>query len=107
MNGIPFKVEREISEVLGGLRSPVAKGFEQFIVIKVMRIHNSVHTNSKFFRVKKLVPLVIYVFLTLLGFSVSKSDLARVSAIFYEELNCFFRQLRNYLIKYHQCGNYV
>ena len=107
MNGIPFKVEQEVSKVLVGLGNPLAEGFKHFIVDKVMRIHYNVHTKSKFFRVKKLVPLVIYVFLTLYDFIVSKSDLARVSDIFYEELNCFFRQLNNYLIKYHQCGNYV
>ncbi len=107
MDGLKIQMEQEISKVLVGLGTLSIDRFKRPMVDKVMLIHCTVHTKSKFFCVKKLVPLVIYVFLTLRHFTVNKSDLIQVSEIFYEEFNCFFRQLKHYMLKYNQCGNYV
>lgn len=107
MNVLKSKLEYEISKVLGGLGNPFFNRFTQPMVDKVLFIHNSILTRSKYFCVNKLVSLVIYVFLTLRDVKVNKLDLIRVSEIFYQEFNCFFRQLKDYLLKYYQGDNYV
>jgi len=107
VNSLKNKVEKEISKVLVGLGNPLVGRFKQPMVDKVILIRYAIHEKSKYRKVEKLTPLVIYVFLTLRDFKVNKSDLIQVSDIFYKEFNCFFYQLKNYMINYCQCDNYV
>jgi len=107
VNSVKNKVGQEISKVLVGLRNPLVGRFKQPMVDKVLLLQYAIHEKSKYSRVEKLIPLVIYVFLTLRDFKVNKSDLIQVSEIFYEEFNCFFYQLKKYMINYYQCDNYV
>lgn len=107
MNDIKTNTEQEISRVLGDLGALLADRFTQAIMEKVLLIQFAIHTKSKYFRVKKLVPLIIYVFLTLRDVRINKSDLIRVSEIFNREFNCFFHQLRNYMLIRYGGDNYV
>lgn len=107
MNSLKIKVGKEISKILGRLGNPLTGKFEQPIVDKVILIHYAFHEKSKYSRPEKLIPLIIYVFLTLRDIKVNKSDLIQVSEIFYVEFNCFFYQHKKYMINNYQCDNYV
>jgi hypothetical protein len=107
VNSLKNKVEQEVLKVLTGLRNPLICKFKKPIVDKVMLIRYTIHEKSNYSKVEKLVPLVIYVFLTLRNFKVNKSDLVQVSEIYYKEFNCFFYQLKNYMVSYYQGDNYV
>ena len=107
MNSLKNKIGQEISEVLVGLRNPLIGKFREAMVDKVILVHYGIHEKSKYNKVEKLIPLIIYVFLTLRDIKINKSDLIEVSEIFYEEFTCFFYQLKNYMINYSQCDNYV
>ena len=107
VNSLHNITEQEVSRVLVGLGNPLIGKFKQPMVDKVILIHYAIQEKSKYSKVEKLIPLVIYVFLTLRDFKVNKSDLIQVSDIFYKEFNCFFYQLKNYMINYCQCDNYV
>ena len=87
VNSLKCKVEQELSKVLAGLRNLHVDRFTQPMVDKVILIHFAIHEKSKYSKVETLVPLVIYVFLTLHEYKVNKSDLIQVSNIFYEEFS--------------------
>jgi len=107
LNNLKIRIEREVSEVLVSLGNPLVGRFNNPIADKVMLIHYAIDKKSKYSKVEKLTPLIIYIFLTLRDFPVNKSDLIQVSKIFYEEFNCFFYQFKNYLLNYYQRDDYV
>jgi len=102
-----IRTEQEIARIIEVLGHPHFEMFKKPILDKVLFVQSSFQQKSKYSKVEKLTPLVIYVFLTLHDFKVNKSDLIQVSEIFYVEFNCFFYQLKKYMINYNQCDNYV
>ena len=107
VNSLKNKVGKEISRILVELGNPLFGKFKQSIITKVILVRHSFHKRSKYNKPEKLIPLIIYVFLTLNDFKVNKSDLIQVSEIFYVEFNCFFYQLKKYMINYYRCDNYA
>jgi hypothetical protein len=97
--------EQEVSIILGSLGRPRNELYKRPILDKVFAIRSSFHQKSKYCKIKKLVPLVIYTFLALQGFRVNISDILRFSGISYEELKWFFYQIKRHLItKYGNSG---
>ncbi len=99
--------EQEIARIIEELGHPHFEMFKKPILVKVLFVQSSFQQKSKYSKVEKLVPLIIYVFLTLRDFKVNKSDLIQVSEIYYKEFNCFFYQLKNYMVSYYHGDNYV
>ena len=102
-----MRLEQEIARIIGVLGHPHFEMFKKPILDKVLFAQSSFQPRLKYSKSKKLVPLIIYVFLTLRDFNVNKSDLIQVPEILYEEFNCFFYQLKNYVVSYYQGENYV
>jgi hypothetical protein len=102
-----IRAEQEIARIIEVLGHPHFEMFKKPILDKVLFVQSSFQQRSKYSKVEKLVPLVIYIFLTLRDFKVNKSDLIQVSEIFYEEFNCFFYQLKNYMLNYYYGDNFV
>lgn len=98
---------QEITKILDTLGHPHLEMFKKPILEKVLLVQPSFQQRSKYSKTKKLVPLIIYTFLTLRDFRINKSDLIQVSGIFYGELYWFFYQLRNYILNNYRRYNYV
>lgn len=106
-DSLEIRTLQEVSNILDRLNNPKFDRFRQSILEKVLLIQSSIRHSSKFRRVEKLTPLVIYIFLTLQDFNINKSDLIAVSEIFNNEFLCFIYQFRNYINDYFQCGKNV
>ncbi|MHA2336147.1 MAG: hypothetical protein ACXACX_02540 [Candidatus Hodarchaeales archaeon] len=102
MNG----AEHEVSRILEALGNPYFETYIKPILGKVHLIQSSFQSHPKYSKVEKLVPLVIYTFLTLRGFRIGKSVLIQMSDLLTKEFYWFFHQLKYYILNYWQRGKY-
>ncbi len=89
----------EISRIFNDLQLFTFESSKNVIYVKFLLIYPVLRKRSRYKNTKRLIPILFYLCLWLVGLKIDKSDLLAVSHITKADFNNFLMQLKKYLNK--------